>query len=183
MSVFAWSFATSLNRRSRAVSAHLCDVFILLRRVAADADRADDFAIDDDGNSALQWGGSNQCKCRHPAVLNLILKYLAGPSKDRGCARFRDSHVDTGYLRIVQPLEHQQIATVIDDCDHYRRAAFLCFGFSGRGDFPGCVQCEHLLDGQLSPGCACCSHYEQQRERKILNVSHDNPLSSRLCSI
>src|SRR5204863_4666282 len=53
-SVSVNSFPASLNRCSRVFSSGLCDVFILLRRVTAHPNRADDLAVDDDWNSALQ---------------------------------------------------------------------------------------------------------------------------------
>ena len=54
---------------------HFGDVFVFLRRVAADANGSQDFSVHDDGDSPLQRRRTGQGECRHPAVADLVLFY------------------------------------------------------------------------------------------------------------
>src|SRR6516165_5409587 len=104
------SFLTSLNSRSSGGRARLCDVFVFLRRIAADADSADDFALVDNWYPALKRSRTRQRKGRHASVADLIFEYLAWPAKYRGGARLTDANFDACNLRIVEAVQYEQIS-------------------------------------------------------------------------
>src|SRR5207244_12471119 len=70
--------ATALvcDRSSGACGSDLGDVFIFLRCVATDADRADDFVFEHDRNATLQRRRSGQSQSSYATVSNLTVNYF-----------------------------------------------------------------------------------------------------------
>src|SRR6059058_4213550 len=114
---------------SGACSSDLGDILIVLRRVATDADRADDFVFEHDRNATLQRRRSGQSQSSYATVADLIFKDFAGPSENCCGARLADSNLYAGNLSVVQSLEQQQMPAIIHEDDHNRRATLFCFGF------------------------------------------------------
>src|SRR5213080_4406760 len=79
------------DRTSDACGSNLGDILIFLRRVATDADRADDFVFEHDRNATLQGRRSGQSQSSYATVADLIFKYFAGPSENCCGARLADS--------------------------------------------------------------------------------------------
>src|SRR5205814_3292821 len=99
---------------------NLGDILIFLRRVATDADRADDFVFEHDRNATLQRRRSGQSQSSYATVADLIFKYFAGPPENCCGARLANSNLHAGNLSVVQSLEQQQVAAIIYDDDHNR---------------------------------------------------------------
>src|SRR5436189_4920471 len=138
---------------SGACSSDLGDVFIFLRRVPTDADRADDFVFEHDRNATLQRRRSGQSQSSYATVADLIFKYFAGPSENCRGARLADSNLHAGNLSVVQSLEQQQMSAIIHDDDYNRRATLFCFGLRRGCDFFCSVEREHFFYGQIRLRC------------------------------
>src|SRR5438477_3538023 len=113
------------DRTSCACGSNFGDILIFLRRVATDADRADDFVFEHDRNATLQRRRSGQSQSSYATVADLIFKDFAGPSENCCGARLADSSLYAGNLSVVQSLEQQQMSAVIHDDDYNRRATLF----------------------------------------------------------
>ena len=149
---FALSFVSSLNRCRCRRGSNYSDGFVLLWRVAAHTDRPDDFAIHGDRYASLQRRCSSERESRHSAIANLIFKYPAWPPKDRCGACLGDAHLNASNLCVVQTMQHQQVAAVIDDCDHDGRAALDGFSFGQFSDLLGYAERQNSFRRQVGPG-------------------------------
>src|SRR5438046_9576250 len=67
------------DRTSCTCCSNLGDILIFLRRVATNADRADDFVFEHDRNATLQRRRSGQSQSSYATVADLIFKYFAWP--------------------------------------------------------------------------------------------------------
>src|SRR5207249_8928243 len=123
------------DRGGCACGSNLGDILIFLRRVATDADRADDFVFEHDRNATLQRCCAGQSQSSYAAVADLIFKYFAGPSENGRGARLAYSNLHAGNLSVVQSLEQQQMSAVIHDDDNNCRATLFCFGLRRGSDF------------------------------------------------
>src|SRR5262249_17884328 len=88
-----------------------------LRAVATDTDGTDHPPVEPDGHSALQRRAVGQRERRNAARANLLLELPAWPPIDGRRPRLPDADVDAGHLRVVEPMEENQVATVVDDRD------------------------------------------------------------------
>src|SRR5262249_29902401 len=134
MYILAPSFVASFDRRLGCGRSSFRYVLVFLRRVAAYADRADDFALVDDRDAALKRSSTGQRQSSNAAVANLIFKYLARPAEDCRRPRFTDADFDACHLRVVQPFKHEQMTSIVDYRDDYSRSAPVCFSFGCLGD-------------------------------------------------
>src|SRR5438067_6714686 len=141
------------DRTSCACGSNLGDILIFLRRVATDADRADDFVFEHDRNATLQRRRSGQSHSSYATVADLIFKYFAGASENCCGARLANSNLHAGNLSVVQSLEQQQVSAIIYDDDYNRRATFFCFGLRRGCDFLRSVEREHTFHWQLRLRC------------------------------
>src|SRR5213080_237752 len=141
------------DRGSGACGSDLGDVFIFLRRVSANADCADDFAFEHDGNATLQRRRSGQSQSSYATVADLIFKYFAGSSENCCGARLADSNLHAGNLSVVQSLEQQQMSAIIHNDDYNCRATLFSFGLRRCCDFLCSVEREHFFHGQLRLRC------------------------------
>ncbi len=116
------------NRGASAGRSDPGNVFILLRCVTAYADRADHFAFEFNGNTALQRRHTGQSQRSYAPITDLIFEHLAWTAENRGRARFADPDFHTRHLCIVKPLEQQQMTAVVNDNNHHRGTAFFRFG-------------------------------------------------------
>src|SRR5438046_10000206 len=91
------------DRTSCTCGSNLGDILIFLRRVATDADRADDFVFEHDRNATLQRRRSGQSQSSYATGADLIFKYFAGPSENCRGARLADSNLHAGHLCVVKP--------------------------------------------------------------------------------
>src|SRR5690348_2534998 len=147
--VGAASLTASFADRQHAIRPGLGDVFIFLRRVAADTNSANDFAAEDDWDAALQRDRAGKRQGGNATVLYLIFKHSAGTTKDGRRSRFRDSHIYACDLRIIEALQYEQVATVINNRDYDGRAASLSLGFCGSRDLVRGLESQDLLSRKL----------------------------------
>src|SRR5438094_4373639 len=143
--------ATALvcDRSSGACGSDLGDVFIFLRRVATDADRADDFVFEHDRNATLQRRRSGQSQSSYATVADLIFKYFAGPAENCRGARLADSNLNAGDLRVVESLQEQHMTAVVHNDNYNGGATLFCFGLRRGRDFLCSVEREHFFHGQI----------------------------------
>src|SRR5204863_3332460 len=159
------------DRTSCTCCSDLGDVFIFLRRVATDADRADDFVFEHDRNATLQWRRSGQSQSSYATVADLIFKYFAGPSENCRGARLADSNLHAGNLSVVQSLKQQQMSAIIHNDDYNRRATLFSFGLRRGRDFLWGFKSKHLFYGQIP---------SDRSSRKTLDDGDSNE-SAHLC--
>lgn len=79
---------------------------------------------------------------------------LDGSAKDCRGSGFGNAHIDARHLRIVEPFEHQQITTVIDNGDHDGCTAFPGFALGrSRDPLRSCLR-NDLFSRADDPFCA-----------------------------
>ena len=137
------------DRRRGVCSSDLSNALVFLGRVSANANRANDLAIDLDWNAALQRSGPGQRQRRDPAVAHLILKDFARPPENSCGPRFADADFNACNLSIVQAFQDQHVTTIIYDHDHNSCATFLCFGLRGGCDLLRDLERQHFLRRQV----------------------------------
>src|SRR5215203_586377 len=127
-------------------------------RGATHPDAANDLAIDDDGDAALEWGEVIECHHRGAAVLDNVLEDLRGLLEQDGGACLADGDVGAGGERSIEALEGHEVAAFIHDGDHAACCVdLLRFGLRAGDHSPCAVECErflrcdrcHLCDGRL----------------------------------
>src|SRR5262249_13205798 len=125
------------------------DVFVFLRCVSAHTDGANDFSIDEDGNSSLERRSAWQHQRSGSPVFDLVLELLARPAEIRGRTSLADCDIDARDLRIVETLEEQEVPAVVHNGNDDRGTTFVGLGLrrsrNGLGGFEG----EHLLYRQV----------------------------------
>src|SRR6516165_2080790 len=94
-----------LNRCCSGSSANFRNVFVLLRRVSADAYRADYLAFKFDRHAALQWRCAGQSQGGYATIAHLVFEHFARPAENSGCPRFADPDLDTRDLSVIKSLE------------------------------------------------------------------------------
>src|SRR6266545_6145626 len=94
------------------------DVLIFLRRISAYADGADHFAIGNERHTALKGCRSGKREGGNTPVLNLVFEDFTRATKTRRGAGFTDTYVDARHLSVVETLQHQWIAAVVNDHDN-----------------------------------------------------------------
>lgn len=146
--------SSSGNRRVRRSCANFRDVFVFLRRVAADPHRADHFALEADWNAALPRRCTRQSQSRDSPVLDLIFKFLAGPPKDRGRPRLADANFDARNLSVVQPLEYRQMTAIFHHRNYQGRLSFQRFGLGRCRDLLRDIQSQDRFYWQLRAFCS-----------------------------
>src|SRR3989442_1576749 len=104
--------ATALPEHCRA---HLGDVLVLLRRVAAHADGPDRLPVHWDGDAAVEGGGAGEGEGRDAPRTRLVLELLARPPEDRGRPGLADADLDAGNLCVVEPVQQDEMASVVHD--------------------------------------------------------------------
>jgi len=137
------------DRRRGVCSSDLSNALVFLGRVSANANRANDLAIDFDWNAALQRSGPGQRQRRDPAVAHLIFENFARPTKDCRCARFSDTNLHARNLGIVEAFQKQQMTAVVHDDDYDSGATLLGFSFSDGSDFFRRIERQHFLRRQI----------------------------------
>src|SRR5438034_11129362 len=140
------SRSTSLLEERRA---GLRDVLVLLRGVAAHADRADDLAVHRDRHAALERRGAGQGEGGDPSGADLVLELLAGPAEDRRRAGLPDADLDARHLRVVEAVEHDEMAPVVHHRDDDGRTSPGRLRLGGGRDLHGRIQGEDLLHPEL----------------------------------
>src|SRR5215472_1237937 len=105
--------ASISDRGCRILGSGLGDVLIFLRRVPTDADRANHFTFDNNGDTTLQWRRPGQSQRRYASVANLVFKHFARPSKNCCRARFANANLNARDLRLVESFQQQQITAVV----------------------------------------------------------------------
>jgi hypothetical protein len=106
----------------------------------------------------LQGRCPGQRQRSYATVANLLFKDFARPAENCRCARFADSNLNTGDLRVVESLQQQQMTPVVYNNDDNRGAAFFRLGLSHGRDFLRSIEREHFLHRQLR----LCSSRERQ---------------------
>src|SRR5262245_15045380 len=141
--------STSSNRQCCDGSTGLGDLFVFLGSVSADADCAEHFAIHNDGYAALERCCAAQGQRGDAAVANLIFEKLAGAAEDRCCPCLSDGDIHTGHLRIIEPFEENQVASIVHDGDNDRGTSLRHLCLSRGGNFLGGIERQHVFDRQL----------------------------------
>src|SRR5262249_15236825 len=90
------------NSGSSACSSDLGNVLILLWRVTADSDSANDFSFENDGNATLQSRRTGQGQRGYATLADLIFKHFARPVENCRRPRFADSNLYAGNLGVVE---------------------------------------------------------------------------------
>ncbi len=140
--------------RDRRPGADQRQLLILVGRAgAADADRADDLAVDLDRDPSLQRNGPGEMERRGPAAGGLVLEVLARPPVDRRRARLVGGDADARDLRRVGAPEVDEGAARVDDGDHRRHAALRRRGAGSLGDEPGALLGQLRALGEAERGC------------------------------
>lgn len=132
------------------------EFFVLLRALSADA--ADDLAIDGQRNAALERRESlhiaQDGDHGRAAFVDCVFECFGRLFEQRRGARLADGNVGAGRKRVIEALDGNQIAAVIDDGNGgARRVQAFGFGYRG-GDYT-----VRATEGQrfLSTVCAGCS--------------------------
>jgi len=137
------------DRRRGVCSSDLSNALVFLGRVSANANRANDLAIDFDWNAALQRSGPWQRQGRDRAVAHLILKDFARPPENSRGPRFADSDFNACHLSIVEPFQEQHVTAIIHNHYHDSGATSLCFGLRGGCDLLRDLERQHFLRRQV----------------------------------
>src|SRR5262249_44970036 len=82
------------DRGSSGRSSDLGNVLILLWRVTADSDGADDFPFEKNGNATLQRCRTRQRERSYATLADLIFKHFARPAENRCRPGLRDPDLD-----------------------------------------------------------------------------------------
>src|SRR5690242_20024641 len=90
------------------------DVFVFLRALTTDADRADYLSLIANGQAALQRSRSGKRQSGYTALADLIFKIFAGAPEDGCGACLADADFNTRYLGIVGAMQHEQMSAVVD---------------------------------------------------------------------
>ena len=103
----------------REVGCRPCDGdgLVLVGRLPARADRADDLVANLQRDSARQAGGAVERECAEPTVRNLLFHLPARPDEDRRRPRLVDRYPRARDLRARGAAEGNDLAPWIDDCD------------------------------------------------------------------
>src|SRR5439155_26622815 len=113
------------------------DVFIFLRRISAYADGAHHFTVENERHTALKRCRSGKGESGNTPVLNLVFEDFTRATKNRRGAGFTDTYVDARHLSVVETLQHQWIAAVVNDHDNDGRVSLFGFCFGCAGDLVG----------------------------------------------
>jgi hypothetical protein len=126
-------------------SAGFGDLLVLLGGVAADSDCADHSAIHEERDATLERGCTREHQRCDPTFANLVLEDFARPAEDRRRPRLADSHLHARHLGVVQPLQEEDMASVVHHDDHHGGPAFQRFRFRGSPNLLRRFQCQHRL--------------------------------------
>src|SRR5207245_10689563 len=126
--------AEQLRQRVRA---RLGDLPVLLRGDAADADAADELAVHDERQPALDRHRVGQRHDDVPAAGGRVFEDLRGTLVGYRASRLRDGDVNAARLRVVDPLEVDEMAAVVDDDDDHAPVVLRRLGFGGAGELLG----------------------------------------------
>src|SRR6266700_5088793 len=99
----------------------LGDLRILFRGGARHTDRADDLAVDHEGNPALERAGTGQSQQPEvgAALPHAVLEHFGGTPVEDGRVGLVLGGVDTAELRAVHAFEHDEVATRIKHSDDH----------------------------------------------------------------
>src|SRR6478735_4586390 len=114
----AFSHADRIQRLLKQVGASLRYLAVLRGCTAARAHGADDFAVHDEREAAFARDNARQAQHCH-ITCGAILEDFRRPLEIVGgfCLHLRDT--DTCNLRVVEPLEGNQVSSIIDDCNRH----------------------------------------------------------------
>src|SRR4051812_40110233 len=126
--------AALLGPFAEDVGASLGADAVLLRGHAADADRTDDLAVDDQRDAALEWRHAGEAEDRQPAAGQPVLEGLARPLEARRGARLVLRDLGAGDLGVVHALEVDELAGGVDDRHRHRPSVLLALGERGGRD-------------------------------------------------
>src|SRR5262249_20197506 len=128
--------APAAERLLQVVDSGPADLSVLGRGDAGDADRADELAVDDDRDAALERARAGQPEDAEivTALSERIVEGLRGPAERHGRVGFFFRDLDAAELGAVHPLEHDEIATRVQHDHHDVPAVLLCLGLGAGHD-------------------------------------------------
>ena len=116
---------------------------------AGHANGADDFAVVNDRQTALDWKAAGQLQDSQvrAALFERIFEFLGRTAKQGRGLRFFLRDRDAAQLRIVQPSESDQVTGAIDDGDGDRPFVLDGFGLGRRHNLTGLFQSDRTAIG------------------------------------
>jgi len=88
---------------------------------------ANDFAVDNNREAALDWGRSTETERAHAdaALRYQIFQYLARPAEIERRLRLVLSNADRTVLCVVEPVQHYRMAGAVENDDGHRPVVFM----------------------------------------------------------
>src|SRR6516164_2764629 len=151
----------------------------MIARVARDADGADDFAFEHQGNAA--FNGHDAFKTKNAQAASTsgegVLKSLGGALEARGSAGFRDADIGAAELRAVHLLVVDKVSAGVYDGERHVPVVLARFGESRHSGLLGVLKADgsaigigHLGKGRKG------REREKQRESQLFGQRwHDCP--------
>src|SRR5262245_48919744 len=178
-------------RLFRRVSTRLGDLAVLDRGRAGDADGSDNLAIRYEGNAAFERRGSAQRERAQPeaALRHQVLEHLAGAPVVKRAARFILGDRDRAVLRVVQFVQHHDMASAVEDGDRHAPVVFHGLRLRGRHHFFRCLKpngrsigrCRRCGRRLLSAGG--CRRYDDGNDGSEYSVKLHLHVVSPVCGV
>lgn len=118
------------------------------------------------GSPPCSAAAPGRASAEYPASLDLVLEDLARAPEDGRGPGLGDAHLDARHLRVVEPVEDQEVPGVVHHRDDHGRAPAHGLRLRGVGDGPRRPEGEDLLGGEGIGGNERSREGEDEREQR-----------------